>query len=104
MYHSVHPGCTLYNCTFNRFQGIVREVFQKNGIKSTDKKKRFNPHATIAKVSKSRIRSIPHESFSSYSNTEFGIETVTNIELLSMTEPATDDGYYYCFERTQFTQ
>ena len=84
--------------------GIVREVFQKNGFNHADKRKDFNPHATIAKISKGRLRSIPSESYVNFTDTEFGIERVTNIELLSMTEPPGDDGYYYCFERTQFSQ
>ena len=80
----------------------MQDVFQRNGLKSTEKRKTFAPHVTIAKVSKSRMRSIPAESFTNYIDIELGLETITSLELLSMTEPPTAEGYYFTYERTHF--
>lgn len=84
--------------------GIIHQVFESNDLRSTDKKKGITPHATIAKSSQSwrRIK-IPKESYSDFFNYSFGTETVKNIELLSMTKPKQDNGYYFCFAESQFS-
>ena len=58
----------------------------------------------MAKVSKGRIRAIPSSSYSDIVDMKFGDENVTSIELLSMTEPPDDTGYYHCFDKISFTK
>ena len=85
---------------------MVRSVFENHGLPSTESRA-FNPHLTVAKVSKARrkrkgIKHIEEETYSSFLNASFGSEVVSAIELLSMTEPTSEDGYYHCFERCSF--
>ena len=81
---------------------MVRSTFESHALPSTDSRS-FNPHLTIAKVSRSsKVRGIEPELYSELVDTEFGRETIIGLELLSMTDPPTDEGYYHCFERYSF--
>ena len=91
---------------------MVRSIFELHGIYSTDDRA-FNPHLTIAKMSKSpRMkkkkkkgpRGIPKDAYLEYGDAELGSEEVRGLELLSMVEPADEDGYYYCFKRHLFQE
>ena len=98
--------CPLLYLYFS-FADMVRSIFEMHGICSTDGRS-FNPHLTIAKVSKSsgrdRIYGIEKEVYSEFMDTELGSEVVTGLELLSMVEPAAADGYYHCLQRYTFEE
>lgn len=97
----------LFYSVFTSFADMVRSIFETHGICSTDERS-FNPHLTIAKVSKSsgreRIYGIEKEVYSEFIDTELGSEVVTGLELLSMVEPAAADGYYHCLQRYTFEE
>lgn len=89
----------------------------------------FSPHLTIAKMSKkprvhgrrhkkhhkrkkgrggggsedNELRGIDHLAYAELLETEFGRQTIDGLELLSMTHPAAEDGYYHCYQRHSFT-
>ena len=88
----------------------------------------YVPHLTIAKMSKkprtngrrhkkqkkgnkrassdesaSELRGIHHSVYAELLDTEFGSQMIEGLELLSMTLPSTEDGYYHCFQRHSFT-
>ena len=84
---------------------IVRSVFEANGLPPTDTRE-FKPHLTLAKVSKATrrgVRRIDSSAYAEHCETDFGTETVKGLELLSMTEPIDEDGYYHCFQRHLFS-
>ena len=85
---------------------LVREEFSNHGIESTDDRP-FTAHLTVAKTSmgkggKKRVRIIPSESYEAFGDEEFGRESVREIELLSMTEPVDEEGYYHCYHKQSF--
>ena len=80
---------------------VVRSEFGKGGLPTTDSK-RFNAHLTIAKTSKSYVRSIPSSSYSHLHDINFGVDSFDGLELLSMSRPEDRDGYYYCFKKCSF--
>ena len=105
--------------------GIVESVFVLKEL-SLSTAKNFIPHLTIAKMSKmprgrwhnkhhkrkkvkggrgydSELRGIDHSAYAELLDTEFGRQTIEGLELLSMTHPATEDGYYHCYQRHSFT-
>lgn len=85
---------------------MVRSIFKARGLHSTDTRP-FNPHLTIAKVTNSQTkgpRGIPKDAYLQYIDAELGSEEVRGLELLSMVEPADEDGYYHCFERHLFEE
>ena len=101
-----------FNCPLSA--DIVRSVFDQHGFPDTDGRT-FSPHLTIAKMSayreprrhgrpsgQRRLTGITEEHYGEYKDAEFGVQTVTGLELLSMTEPEDKDGYYYCFQRLSF--
>ena len=60
---------------------------------------------TVAMLGQKRIRGgIPHEATAAFDEHEFGRQEVEGLELLSMSEPADEDGYYYCFRRCPFAR
>lgn len=80
-------------------------MFKGYDITSTDKRKAYNPHLTVAKVTNESWRSaksIPPHTFQTHSRDVFGSEVIKEIELLSMTEPLDQHGYYHCFHRAPF--
>ena len=103
--------------------GIVESVFATKELSpgSTDN---FIPHLTIAKMSKkprgkyykkhhkkkkgkgdsddTELRGIEHSAYAELLDTEFGSQHIEGLELLSMTKPPTEDGYYHCFQRHYF--
>ena len=84
----------------------MREEFGTHGIVSTDERP-FAAHLTVAKVSKGgggkeRIKSIPIESYEAFADEEFGSHSVSEIELLSMTEPVDEEGYYHSHHKQLF--
>ena len=95
---------------------MVRSIFELHELYSTDDRA-FNPHLTIAKMSKSPrmkkknkkkmkkgLRGIAKEAYLEYREAELGCEVVRGLELLSMVEPADEDGYYHCFKRHLFEE
>jgi len=88
------------------YLGIVRETFAANDLFGTDKKK-FSPHLTIAKTSKTsgkkRVKKIEPASYEKYKDEVFGTQIIDSLELLSMTLPPDKQGYYHCFNRELFT-
>ena len=84
------------------FTGQVRQLFEDNGVHSTDKKQ-FTAHMTVAKVSRDRRRSVKQLTEDAYSDWEgnFGQESIRELELLSMTK-RDETGYYFCFARESF--
>ena len=84
--------------------GVVRSIFEKHGLPSTDDRA-FSPHLTIAKVSKSSrkgVKQIDKETYSEFVDAEFGSDVVRGLELLSMSEPVGEDGYYHCFQKYKY--
>lgn len=84
----------------------MREEFRAHEIESTDDRP-FAAHLTVAKVSKggggkNKIRSIPVESYEAFADEEFGSEIASEIELLSMTEPVDEEGYYHSHHKQSF--
>ena len=102
-------------------------MFVANEIALGDTKK-FVPHLTIAKMSKiatiksrkwkkkkkgkkekvkgnnTDLSGIDHSTYSDLVDTKFGSQPIEGLELLSMTSPPDEEGYYYCFERHSFSQ
>lgn len=102
------PQCQLWPA-LAPIAEMVQSIFKAHGLYSTDDRV-FNPHLTIAKMSKSPRtkkkkkkgpRGITKDA---YLDAELGSEEVRGLELLSMVEPADEDGYYHCFERHLFEE
>ena len=74
-----------------------------NEIISRNEVKKFKPHLTLMKLSKmkkpkkgeKRLKKIPPELYENYKLAHFGTQNVQNIQLLSMTKPVREDGYYF---------
>lgn len=85
----------------------MRTTFAENGLYCTDKKATYIPHLTVAKTSKTsgrkRVKVIDPECYEKYKHDCFGVQPVNTLELLSMTLPADEQGYYHCFSRETFT-
>ncbi|KAF2352628.1 Protein kinase A anchor protein nuclear localization signal domain [Trinorchestia longiramus] len=78
------------------------QVFEEAGIVVQDDED-WNPHLTIAKISYSRkssdsktLRKIPASIYADYKENEFGVEHVSAVQLLSMTQPKDSRRYYQC--------
>ena len=54
------------------------------------------------KAPKHKELNIPESLYKEISTFEFGEQTVEGLELLSMTKPKDDDGYYHCFLSCSF--
>lgn len=81
---------------------VVRTKFGQEGLPTTDSRP-FQPHLTIAKTSRSsRLRSIPSSSYADLRDTHFGDEKASGLELLSMSEPVDEQGYYHSFQKCPF--
>ena len=71
----------------------VEACFAQHGIVSTDRKATFTPHLTLMKLSKAPrlrrlgIKEIHPALFSAFENHDFGVESVTKIQLCSMLLP-----------------
>jgi len=79
---------------------IVKTTFEEHLFPTEDKP--FNPHLTIAKLSKDvpSIRSINPYLYQKYNDFTFGTEVVQGIELLAMSRLADEeDGYYKVFAK-----
>ena len=76
---------------------VVRESFASKGIFSLAKHD-FIPHLTIMKTSRLKFkgRVIPKESYSDFHDQEFGKESMTQLQLCSMTHPW-ENGFYKVF-------
>ncbi|XP_068719182.1 uncharacterized protein [Montipora capricornis] len=85
---------------------IVREMFEKEGMPSTDSRD-FKPHLTVMKLSRSPnlrkkgIKSIPVESYSNCVDFKFGEEPVNALYLCSM-NAKDEDGFYSRVASLQF--
>lgn len=66
----------------------------------------YKPHLTIMKMGwggpGSRKRRIPKEAFSSHQEVWFGRESITAIQLLSMSKPKAANGYYHSLGEISF--
>ena len=111
--------------------GIIESVFVSKDLSSSSTTN-FSPHLTIAKMSKkprprayygrrhkkhhkkskakggseskdNELRGIDHSVYAELLETEFGRQTIEGLELLSMTHPAVEDGYYHCYQRHSFS-
>ena len=76
---------------------VVRESFASKGIFSLAKHD-FIPHLTIMKTSRLKFkgRVIPKESYSDFHDQEFGKESMTQLQLCSMTH-SKEEGFYKVF-------
>ena len=78
---------------------VVRESFASKDIFSTDSRE-FQPHMTIVNTSRpkfrGRVMKIPEESYSAFHDQEFGKESLTQLQLCSMTHPW-ENGFYKVF-------
>lgn len=80
----------------------VRKHFAISSIPSTDSKTNFTPHLTIAKIREERQfkkrnrfpRKINPSLYKDFNDQYFGSQKVQSIQLLSMTDPKDEDGYY----------
>ncbi|KAF8791549.1 A-kinase anchor protein 7 isoform gamma like protein [Argiope bruennichi] len=96
------------NESFERLCGLaerVRKHFADFEISSTDERE-FNPHLTIAKIDFSKkkqkvLKKIEPSFYETFVSEYIGCETVVGIQLLSMTSPKNDAGYY-CGENLIF--
>ncbi|CAL1292003.1 unnamed protein product [Larinioides sclopetarius] len=82
--------CNLAEC--------VRKHFADFEISSSDQRE-FNPHLTIAKIDFSKkkhkvLKKIEPSLYETFVNEYVGCETVVGIQLLSMTSPKNEAGYY----------
>lgn len=50
------------------------------------------------------VKSIPPALYSDLTSVEFGSQEIKGLELLSMSLPKADDGYYHCFLQSMFNQ
>ena len=98
-----------YTCfiQFSFIVEIVREESISSGIELLDKRP-FAAHLTVCKLSRvsrrgrkgKKVRSIiPSQSYTSFQDALFGSDCVSDIELLSMSEPVDSEGYYYMFDK-----
>lgn len=80
--------------------GHIWKTFELNGILSTDHRKTFTAHMTIAKVSRQHkvlLSTISQDLYADWT-ASIGCESVEGLELLSMTK-ADESGYYFCYAR-----
>ena len=102
----------MYTC----ISDIVKSVFTASEL-SIEGGKDFVPHLTVAKMSQSAsgrkkkkknskrgnyLRGIDRSAYVELLEMEFGSQRIEGLELLSMTLPPAEDGYYHCFERYSF--
>ncbi len=69
----------------------------------------YEPHMTLLKTSlaqspEARERPLDTAAFESLSELEFGVETVSKIQLLSMKTPYAEDGYYHRIAEIPFAE
>ena len=65
----------------------------------------FTPHVTMFKGKKgNKIGKIPAKCLEMYGEKYFGTQTIFGIQLLSMSKPLTEEGYYFCEEKFEFEQ
>ncbi|KAI1897469.1 hypothetical protein AGOR_G00083600 [Albula goreensis] len=79
----------------------VRKAFEEKGVSSGDSKA-FKPHLTFMKLSRAPklrsqgIKKIDPELYKSFAEHNFGLETVSRLDLCSMLKKKSPDGYYHC--------
>jgi len=78
---------------------VVKKHFEANTVFSTDKRSTFTPHLTVAKIDFKKkqnrfIKKIDPELYKDYVNQHFGTQIIESIQLLSMTNPKNEEGYY----------
>ena len=102
-FRSVLYGSCTYFAT-----DVVREGFSSSGLPTTDDRP-FQSHLTLAKMSAANredrvaLRNrIPPPAYESFLDAGFGEQVVEGLELLSMTHPADEGGYYHCFSKCPF--
>lgn len=88
----------LYNCAV-----VIREAFTRGNIPPTDSRP-FQSHLTVAKTRNARHTPISPDTYSAFVGEEFGEQEVEGLELLSMSMPADEDGYYHCFAKCPFVE
>ena len=74
-------------------------------IDSYPKEEDFTPHLTVMKLSRmdfkkrklNNIKKIPIDLYvDKWQNQHFGYQNINSIQLLSMTKPVQENGYYFC--------
>ncbi|XP_054924607.1 uncharacterized protein [Dermacentor andersoni] len=80
---------------------VCREEFKKADLDLT-RGKAFRPHLTLAKISRKMsrknpaIKKIKEEWYTEFKDEPFGSQQVKSLQLLCMTKPKDERGYYYC--------
>ena len=91
----------------------IRDLWKEIGIKlaenslidSYPKEEDFTPHLTVLKLSRmdfkkrklNNIKKIPIDLYvDKWQNQHFGYQNINSIQLLSMTKPVQENGYYFC--------
>jgi len=87
----------------NQLWDNLAQKLIENEIICKSEVKKFKPHLTLMKLSKlkkpkkgeKRLKKIPPELYEDYKLAHFGTQNVQTIQLLSMTKPVREDGYYF---------
>jgi len=91
----------------------IRDLWKEIGMKlaenslidSYPKEEDFTPHLTVLKLSRmdfkkrklNNIKKIPIDLYvNKWQNQHFGYQNINSIQLLSMTKPVQENGYYFC--------
>ncbi|XP_070396149.1 uncharacterized protein [Dermacentor albipictus] len=80
---------------------VCREEFKKADLDLT-RGQAFRPHLTLAKISRKMsrknpaIKKIKKEWYTEFKDEPFGSQQVKSLQLLCMTKPKDERGYYYC--------
>lgn len=79
---------------------VCREEFKKANLDLTEGTE-FMPHLTLAKISRTskrrnEIKKIKEEWYTTFKDEPFGMQQVKSLQLLSISKPKDERGYYYC--------
>ena len=87
------------------WKDIGMKLAENSLIDSYPKEEDFTPHLTILKLSRmdfkkrklNNIKKIPIDLYvDKWQNQHFGYQNINSIQLLSMTKPVQENGYYFC--------
>ena len=82
----------------------MRESFTKGGFPSPDTRP-LKAHLTVAKCGRGhRNIEMPVAACAEFSEKALGEQLVESLELLSMTRPPDQEGYYFCFREASFCE
>ena len=77
----------------------IRDILVENNVEGIDLRDDFKSHITIMKLSRMKyktVRKIDPNLHQDLKDFEFGIQSVKEIQVLSMTKPIQPNGYYHC--------